>query len=115
MKSRSLLKLSLIVGVLSLLTIPVWARPNSKDNLHATIQVMSAVSLGDKTLQPGEYDVFAQNNNVQFKQDGKLVAEAPYTMKTLPNKAQATEFFTDHDHMTQIQVAGKTEAIDLTR
>jgi len=93
----------------AVVTLPVWARPES---LKSTIVVSSPLKVGSSTLAPGHYDVIAEGNQAKFEHGGKVVAEVSYTLKTLPSKAHGDEFIVDHDQITEIQFAGKTQAID---
>ncbi len=103
----------LALAVVSVLTIPVWAKPNAKPSLSTTITFDSALKLANQTLAPGKYRLVAQQNDAKFELNGKTVADVPCTMKTLPKKSQHTELFTDpNNRLTQIKVSGKTEALE---
>jgi hypothetical protein len=103
----------LALAVASVMTIPVWAKANAKASLSTTITFDSAIKLANQTLAPGKYRVVAQANNAKFELNGKTVADVPCTMKTLPNKSQHTELFTNgNNRLTQIEVSGKTEALE---
>jgi hypothetical protein len=96
-----------------LVTIPVLAKTNSNNTIKATIDLDSSAKLGSKTLTPGEYRVIAEGNQVKFERDGSVVASAPCTMKPLSKKADETAYVLDKGRLIEIQVSGKTEAIDL--
>jgi len=110
--SRRVLQFSLAIAVLSAMSIPVLARPSSKDSLSATVNLLSTVTVGNKTVEAGEYKVVAQDNSAKFEKEGKVVAEVPCTLKTLPAKARETMVAVDHDTLTEIQVSGKMQAIE---
>ncbi|MGD0907306.1 MAG: hypothetical protein ABSA96_06970 [Candidatus Acidiferrales bacterium] len=112
--SRRVLQFSLAVAVLSVMSIPVLARPSSKDSLSTTISLVTAVNVGNKMIEPGEYKVVVQDNSAKFEKDGKVVAEAPCTLKTLPTKAHETAVSVDHDKLTEIQISGKTQALEFS-
>jgi hypothetical protein len=99
---------------LSVMSIPVLARPSSKDSLSTTISLVTAVNVGNKMIEPGEYKVVVQDNSAKFEKDGKVVAEAPCTLKTLPTKAHETAVSVDHDKLTEIQISGKTQALEFS-
>ena len=112
--SRRPLQLFFAIMAVSAMSIPLWAKPkpSSSETIKATIEVSSSTALGSMTLAPGEYHVTATGNQVKFERDGKIVAEVPCTMKDLSSKAQQTEISVDHDRLTEIQVSGKTKAIE---
>jgi hypothetical protein len=62
-------------------------------------------------LEPGQYKVVAEGNTAKFERDGDIVAEAPFTWKTLSSKPEYSEVMTDHDRITEIDFSGKTQAI----
>jgi hypothetical protein len=112
--SRRVLEFSLAIAILSMISIPVLARPSSKDSLSATINLLSAVNVGNKMVEPGEYKVVVQDNSAKFEKDGKVVAEAPCTLKSLPTKARETFVAVDHDKLTEIQISGKMLAMEFS-
>ncbi len=111
---RRFLPLFIVAAAVAVMTIPVRAKNNSSDSLTATLDLDSTATINKTTLTPGEYRVVAEGNQARFEKDGKTVAEVPCTLKTLPNKASLSEFVMDHDRLTEIQVAGKTEAIEFS-
>ena len=62
-------------------------------------------------LPPGHYKVIAEGNEAKFEKGGKVVAQVPCTLKTLPQKAQQDEFQVDDHRLVQIDVSGKLQAI----
>jgi hypothetical protein len=79
--------------------------------LSTSIDLTSATKIQNTQLQPGQYKVIAEGNEAKFEQDGKIVAQVPCTMKMLPNKAKQNRYELDHDRLTEIDVSGKTQAI----
>ena len=104
----------LTIAVLTLMTIPVWAKPNSSDALKTTINLSQPATLNNMKLPAGEYKVTAQGNQAKFERDGKIVAEVPCTWKTLSNKAPYSEIMTKQDQITQVNFSGKTQAIEFS-
>ena len=114
--TRRLLPFFIAVAVIAVLTIPSWAKDNSSGALTARISLDSATTVNNSntTLEPGEYKVVAEQNQAKFEKDGKVVAEVPCTLKTLSGKAAHTEFSIDQGRLLEIQVSGKTEAIEFS-
>jgi|SRR5579862_8091703 len=114
MSKRSVLFSAIVMAVFALMTLPSWARPNSNDTLSANIQLYSAATVNNTTLQPGQYKVIAEGSQAKFEKGGKVVAEVPCTLKTLSSKPPETEFVIDHDQLIEIHVSGKMQAIDFS-
>jgi hypothetical protein len=114
--TRHVLPLFIAISVIAILTIPSWAGDNSSGALSARISLDSIATVNNTntTLEPGEYKVVAEQNQAKFDKDGKVVAEVPCTLKTLPGKAAHTEFVVDQGRLLEIQVSGKTEAIEFS-
>ena len=112
--SRRFFSLFIVAAVLTLVTIPSWAKNNSAGSLSATVELYSTTTINNTTLTPGQYRITAEGNQAKFEKNGKTVAEAPCTIKTLSNKAAQTQFIVDHDHLQEIQISGKTEAIEFS-
>jgi hypothetical protein len=110
--SRRLFSFFFAIVVLTAVTFPVWAKTDSNASIKTTITLYSKVTLGSTSLAPGHYDVTVEGNQAKFEQGGKVVAQVPCTLKTLASKAPQTQFLADQGRMTEIQVSGKTEAID---
>jgi hypothetical protein len=100
------------IAALILTTYSSWARSDSTVSLRTTINLQSTVSVNNKTLEPGVYTVVAEGNQAKFERDGKVIAEAPCTFKTLSSKAAYTEVRMDRDRITEIDLSGKTQAIE---
>lgn len=110
--SRLLLSILSVFAALTLMSVPSWGKPSAKDSLSTTIDILSTTSIQNTQLQPGHYKVIAEGNEAKFERDGKVVAQVPCTLKTLSQKAQQSEFEIDHNRLTEIDVSGKTQAID---
>ena len=110
--SRRMFSFFFAIVVLAAMTSPVWAKTDSNATIKATITLYSKLTLGSTSLAPGEYNVTVEGNQAKFEQKGKVVAQVPCTLKTLASKAAQTEFLADQGRMTEIQVSGRTEAVD---
>lgn len=109
MSKRVLQILALAAFVVMLLPAQGWSKP--KDSVSTTISVSTTASVDNKTLEPGEYKVVAEGTTAKFERDGDIVAEAPFTWKTLSNKPSYSEVMTDHNRITEVDFPGKTQAI----
>ena len=112
--SRHALAHSLTTLAIVAMAVPIWAKSTTHRDLTTTIDLDSTAKVGSKTLSAGEYKVIAEGSQARFERDGKTVAEVPCTWKTLPNKAANSEFLMDRDHLTEIQVGGKTQAVEFS-
>jgi hypothetical protein len=113
MISRSLLSL-FSIAILTVMTIPAWANSKSSDSQRVTIELGTTATLNGQTLEPGNYTVVAEGNQAKFEQDGKVVAEAPCSWKTLSSKALNTDVVTNQNRITEIDISGKTQAIEFS-
>jgi hypothetical protein len=109
--SRLMLAILSVCAVLTLMAAPSWGKTDTNEQLKTTITLSTATKIQNTQLQPGEYKVTAEGNQVKFERDGKVVAQVPCTLKTLSEKARQSEFKTDHDRLTEIDVSGKMQAI----
>jgi hypothetical protein len=102
----------LTVMAITAMAVPMWAKSASPRAVSATVYFDSTAKVGSRTLSAGTYKVIAEGSQAKFERDGKIVAEVPCTWKTLPNKAATDEFVMDHNQLTEIQVQGKTQAVE---
>ena len=100
------------IAALTVMILPAWAKSKSKDSLKTTIDVSSTANVSNMTLDPGKYTVVAEGNQARFERDGKIIAEVPCTLKTLSRKSPYTEVMLNHDRITEIDLSGKTQAIE---
>jgi hypothetical protein len=100
--------------VLSALSITAWAKNESSEALTASIKLTAATNVGSTKLEPGDYKVVVDGGKAKFQKGNKDVAEVPCTVKDLSIKINNTTFVIDHDQITEIQVAGKSKAIELS-
>ncbi|MGA9939427.1 MAG: hypothetical protein WBP92_14360 [Candidatus Acidiferrales bacterium] len=94
------------------LALPLWAG-NAK-TYSAEWEASQATTIGNTQIKPGTYKVQAhpdQNTLEIVSDDGKVIAQTPCHWIQLPQKAAATEVETSNNQITQVEFAGKTEAI----
>jgi hypothetical protein len=112
--SRRLLPLFIAAVAFAVVTIPAWSKSSSSNSINVTITLAQKANVNTTTLDPGDYKVVVEGTQAKFEKDGKVIAEVPCTLKTLSTKALQTETAIDHDQLTEIQVSGKTEAIEFS-
>ena len=97
------------------MSVSVWAKNDSGDTVTANIKLTAATTIGTTQLAAGEYKVIADGSKAKFQQGSKVVAEVPCTLKDFPGKVNQTTFIVDSGNkLTEIQVSGKTKAIEFS-
>jgi hypothetical protein len=112
--TRRLFTVFLAIIALAVMTLPALAKPNSNATIKATFDILSTMKVGSTTLAPGHYDVVVEGNQAKFERGGKTVAEVPCTLKNQSTKAQHTQLTGDNGQLSEIQVSGKTQAIEFS-
>lgn len=112
--SRRWLPIFLAIIAVTATSISVRAKNDSGDTITANIILLAPTSIGATKLAPGKYKVTADASKAKFQQGDKIVAEVPCTLKDFSGKIKETTFVTDHDQLTEIQVAGKTKTIEFS-
>jgi hypothetical protein len=100
------------------LAMPLAARAvagNNSKPTSATMDVLSAISLGGKQLKPGTYTVTADDSKVTLAQNGKVLAEAPVQWKDETNKARYSNIVTVGDQVTEIHFGGKMRYVTIAQ
>jgi hypothetical protein len=110
--SRRSLPLFLAIMALTAMSVSVWAKNDAGDTITANLKLTATTSVGTTKLAPGQYKVIADGSKAKFEQGNKVVAEVPCTLKDFSGKIIDTTFVLDHDQLTEIQVAGKSKAIE---
>lgn len=111
--SRRSLPFILAIIALAGLSVTAWAKKDdSSDAVTANVKLTTALTVGSTQIAPGEYKVVAEGSKAKFEQGSKVVAEVPCTVKDYSGKLNQTTFITDSNKLTEIQVAGKSKAID---
>ena len=113
--SRRLLTLfTVFIAIIALAatSASVLAKNEGGDSITASLKLTSATTVGSTKLAAGEYKVVVEGGKAKFEQGGKAVAEIPCTVKDFQGKINQTTFVLDNGQLTEIQVAGKSKAID---
>jgi hypothetical protein len=112
--SRRSLPLFLAIMALTAMSVSVWAKNDSGDTITANLKLTATTMVGTTKLAPGEYKVIADGSKAKFQQGSKVVAEIPCTLKDFTGKINETTFVIDNNKLTEIQVSGKTKAIEFS-
>ena len=103
-----------LIGGLAVLflALPVWAGTKT---YTAEWEATQATTIGNTQINPGTYKVEAHSdqNTLEIVRDGKVVAQTPCHWIQLPQKASETEVETNNNQITQVDFAGKTEAVQV--
>lgn len=104
----------LIALAFSLAALPVWAAHMDS----AEWVVDSAMTIGTTQVQPGQYQLKAEEGKSDLEvtaKDGKVIATIPVHWTDLPTKAQNTEVLVDGGKVTQVEFSGRTATIQFNR
>jgi len=96
------------------MSVSLWAKNDSSDSITANVKLTAAVNIGTVKLAPGDYKVIADSSKAKFQQGSKVVAEVPCTLKDFSGKINSTAFEVDGNQLTEIEVPGKTKAIEFS-
>jgi hypothetical protein len=99
------------VVAFSLITLPIWAAHTDSISWDVT----QSTTIGSAQVKPGDYQLRAEEGQTELQvvQKGKVIAKVPVRWTQLPNKAADSEVQVDNNQVTQVQFAGRTEAIRL--
>jgi hypothetical protein len=112
--SRRSLPIFLAIMALTTVSVSVWAKNDSGDTITTNLKLTATTTVGTTKLAPGDYKVIADGSKAKFQQGNKVVAEVPCTLKDLNGKINETTYVIDNDKLTEIQVSGKTKAIEFS-
>jgi hypothetical protein len=112
--SRRLLPVVLAIMALTTMGVSVWAKNDSGDTITTNLKLTTPTTVGTTQLPAGEYKVIADASKAKFQQGNKVIAEIPCTLKDFAGKVNQTTFVIEHDKLTEIQVSGKTKAIEFS-
>lgn len=105
----------IVLGIIAFFAVSLPARSQSKETISATITVNKTAKVGNTELAAGEYKVTVEGGQAKFGQGKKVVAQAPCTLKDLSYTPKLTQFLVDDNgRIVEIQIAGKTKAIDFS-
>ncbi len=111
---RRMFPIFLAIVVLSAISVSVWAKNDANDSVSATIRLSTAAKIGSTQLAPGEYKIVVEGSQAKIQKGNKVVAEVPCTLKDISFTPQATSFVVDNDSISEIQVSGRTKAIEFS-
>jgi len=96
---------------LSLVAAPLWAAHTD----YTDWDVSQTTTIGTMQVQPGQYQVKAEEGKTDFQviSKGKVVATIPCQWIQLPSKAENTQFVVDGDKVTQVKFSGRMAAIQI--
>ena len=112
--SRRSLPLFLAIIALTALGASAWAKNDSGDTITTTLKLTAPTTVGTTKLAPGSYKVTADASKAKFELGNKVVAEVPCTLKDFNFKINETTFVIEQNQLTEIQVSGKTKAIEFS-
>jgi hypothetical protein len=100
---------------LAILAMLALASPVFAKSFSQTLDLTRPAKLGDTSLQPGHYKVMADlsSDKVQVEQNGRLVATAMGKTVNLNNKSPYNAVVFNGRYIQEIQISGKTQAIEL--
>jgi hypothetical protein len=97
---------------LVILSVPAWARSTPDNSLRKMIVLNSDTQVEGKMLKAGQYELTVNGNQASFESAEKIITEVPCTWKTLEKKAAYDSEIYDQNTLAEIQLNGKTQAID---
>ncbi len=106
----SLLAASVLVVVLA--ASPAHAKESK--TINARIDILTATSLGGKTVKPGSYQVLADGSTVTLKLGKKAVAEASAELKNGDAKPPYSSIVKDDRGIKEFHFAGETSYVEVT-
>jgi hypothetical protein len=95
----------------SLIALPAWAAHSDS----MSWEIHEFVTMGSAQVKPGIYLFRAEEDQseLQIMQDGKVLATVPCHWTQLTSKAASSQVLTVNKQITQLQFAGRREAIEL--
>src|SRR5713226_7117239 len=96
-----------IRGVFAVLTLLALSVPALAKPMSITIKLIHSSKLGSTQLQPGDYELIADDAKVVFKLRGKVVAEAKAEWKDGDKKMDQTSLVSSGDAIKEIRFSGK--------
>jgi hypothetical protein len=99
------------LAAVAMMSLPVWARPDS-----TTLVVDTPTQIGATQLEPGQYQLQAKPNadHLTVYRDGKAVAEVPVHWIQKDKKAEQSQILMSDNRVTEVDFSGKTQAIQIT-
>jgi hypothetical protein len=94
------------------MALPLWAGTSSHNDSTA-FDVTQTATVGQTQLAPGHYTLQANeaSNELNIRQNGKMVASVRCHWVQLPQKAHDSEVLANNNHVTEVDFRGRTEAL----
>jgi hypothetical protein len=103
----------LAATVLALALAAGSARAKDTKTVNVNMDILSATSLGGKSVKPGNYRVIADGSTVTLKDGNKVVAEAPAEWKDAANKASYSSVVLDSNGIKEIHFEGQSRYVEV--
>lgn len=108
--------MAILCGI-ALLAAPLVAsaRPKTEDKpTKKSMQLDDRITVDGKTLMPGNYEVLINGSKVSFELDGKIVATAPCSWKTISNKSMYdSTTLSATNTLQEMEFAGSNQALEV--
>lgn len=101
-----ILTLAVLAALGLTLAAPVEARP-----LSATITLSRTVTLGNVELEPGDYRVTADDNQVTVRRGGTVLVELPAVWKEIEVAPRSATVVLREGRIIEIRFGGQTRAL----
>jgi hypothetical protein len=97
------------------ITAQVTPAKDSKAGVNATMTLVNPTTIAGKKLQPGDYEVTANESQVKLSMHGKVVAQAPVQWKDETGKSKYSTFVVNDSKITEIHFGGKTRYVAIAQ
>lgn len=104
---------ALAAAVLALSLAAGSVNAKSTKTVNVSMDILSATSLGGKSVKPGNYHVIADGSTVTLKDGNKVVAEAPAEWKDADNKASYSSVVMDSNGIKEIHFEGQSRYVEV--
>jgi hypothetical protein len=97
-------------AAVAMMSLPVWARPES-----TTLVLTAPTQIGATQLQPGQYEIRAEpkGDHLTVYREGKAVAEVPVQWIQLNKKPAQSSVVMSDNRVTEVDFGGKTDAAQI--
>jgi hypothetical protein len=116
LRSRLSFVLFVVVALLLVTSASVQAKDRdagTTSSISSTVDVLTPVTVGGTSVQPGIYLVKADGSKVTFSMNGKTVAQANMNWKDSGQKAKATNMLAQEGAVKEIHFGGKTRYVEI--
>jgi hypothetical protein len=96
------------------LAVPAFPRPQT-ETMTKTVTFAQQLEVNGTPVQPGDYKVMVNGNDVKIERGNKLILETQGTLEQRPEKYEQTEILFDgNGNVQEIRFGGHNEALVLT-